>query len=191
MLTCSECGLEFEGNPRRKCCSADCKRVRAARQKGVLRRQSEPLLAHEVLPSTYWQQVQTTGFCWLWVGYLDEDGYGRFTLRNRAYSSHRAVYVSLVGSAPSGKVIDHLCRVRNCVNPDHFEFVDAGVNTLRGFSPPMVRRQRETCPSGHEREVGKRCAVCESIRNKARREYLTEYMRGYRTTPVSPARQGP
>jgi len=67
--------------------------------------------------------------CWLWEGGMTRDGYGLL-------SGARASIVSFTafgGVIPSGLVLDHLCRVRCCVNPDHLEPVTVKVNTNRGL----------------------------------------------------------
>lgn len=66
--------------------------------------------------------------CWLWTGSLNSDGYGRFNGK----LAHRRTYLEVVGPIPDGLVLDHLCRVRNCVNPDHLEPVTQRENMRRG-----------------------------------------------------------
>jgi hypothetical protein len=64
-----------------------------------------------------------TETCWLWTASLDTSGYG---LLNRTVAgkhttlrAHRYSYLLHVGPIPPGKVIDHTCHVRSCVNPGH------------------------------------------------------------------------
>lgn len=92
--------------------------------------------------------------CWLWTGYVNLAGYGRFDGR----LAHRFAYEDMIGPVPDGLDIDHLCRVRNCVNPAHLEPVTRAENLRRGIKPrrdrdPLIaRRNREKthCPRGHE-----------------------------------------
>jgi hypothetical protein len=84
--------------------------------------------------------------CIIWAGSIDRDGYGRF----RNTPAHRIAYEESKGPIPSGLVIDHLCRVRNCVNPDHLEAVTIRENTLRGFNPPAMNARKTHCVNGHE-----------------------------------------
>lgn len=77
--------------------------------------------------------------CWIWTGRLTESGYARFSCGNRETRVHRAAYEEFVGAIPEGKVIDHLCRVRKCVNPDHLEAVSQQENVARGDSPALTR----------------------------------------------------
>lgn len=89
------------------------------------------------------------GDCWLWLGYRDEDGYGRIKVDGHSRGVHRIVYDELVGPVAEGLTLDHLCRVRHCVNPDHLEPVTKRVNDLRGYGAPAQAARRTTCPRGH------------------------------------------
>lgn len=68
--------------------------------------------------------------CWVWRGRTNRDGYGKI---GRQTLAHRAYYEALVGPIPDGLTIDHLCRNRACVNPDHMEPVPAVENVRRGL----------------------------------------------------------
>lgn len=78
------------------------------------------------------------GNCWEWIGAISTNGYGKTTISNRTVSAHRAVYVLLVGPIPEGMQLDHLCRVRHCVNPNHLEPVTAKENVRRARSAANV-----------------------------------------------------
>ena len=94
----------------------------------------------------FWAKVEFTGFCWLWTATLRE-GYGRFQLGKRQLvDAHRLAYEWLVHVIPPGLQIDHLCRIRNCVNPDHLEPVTQPVNYWRS---PAVAGRKTHCPKGH------------------------------------------
>lgn len=69
------------------------------------------------------------GGCWLWTGSLSNDGYSFFQGR----SGHRLAYETHRAEIPEGLVIDHLCRVRRCVNPEHLEPVSHQENVARGL----------------------------------------------------------
>lgn len=103
--------------------------------------------------------------CWLWQGAITSAGYGTTAVEGRTRGAHRVAYEAFVGPIPPGLQIDHLCRVRHCVNPDHLEPVTSLENTLRGALNVYATGY---CKSGHDvREVGlvpagrhMRCKTC-------------------------------
>lgn len=76
--------------------------------------------------------------CWEWPGNKTADGYGTvddFTsAKRRRLYAHRVAYEALVGPIPDGLELDHLCRNRSCVRPDHLEPVTHGVNIQRSWA---------------------------------------------------------
>jgi hypothetical protein len=88
--------------------------------------------------------------CWLWTGAISQHGYGRFYFRGKAEAAHRASYILYRSEIPEGLEIDHLCRTRNCVNPDHLEPVTPKVNRLRGYGWAGIHSRRTHCPKGHQ-----------------------------------------
>lgn len=88
--------------------------------------------------------------CWQWQGAIDKDGYGFFTL-NKLMSAHRASHLLFKGVINEGNQVDHLCRNRPCVNPDHLEQVTPKVNTLRSpIAPAAINSRKTHCRNGHE-----------------------------------------
>ena len=89
--------------------------------------------------------------CWLWTGSLNLGGYGLFKRPSpeRVGVAHRYAYEVLVGPIPEGLNLDHLCRVRNCVNPRHVEPVTQRENIMRGESIVARAAAATHCPSGH------------------------------------------
>ena len=69
--------------------------------------------------------------CWLWQGYVSKVGYGYLGLQKER-AIHRIVYKLLSKSIPHSLVIDHLCRIKHCVNPQHMELVTSQENLKRG-----------------------------------------------------------
>ena len=112
--------------------------------------------------------------CWEWSGYRD-DGYGRVTYRGIRYQVHRFVYQRLVGAIPEGLTLDHLCRNRSCVRPDHLEPVTIRENVLRGISPTATNARRTACRVGHPFTAantirvrnGRACRECQRQRTRA------------------------
>jgi hypothetical protein len=100
-------------------------------------------------------RVEVTGFCWLWTGYISKNGYGRGGHKSKAWQLHRLFYTVLMGPIPEGLVLDHLCRIRNCVNPDHLEPVTKTENSRRGFGVGGWRERKNPFPSLQERRFCK------------------------------------
>lgn len=98
----------------------------------------------------FWPKVEKTATCWLWAAAKLPSGYGIFTIERVNQYAHRVAWEWLRGPIPFGLDIDHLCRVRNCVNPDHLEPVTRRVNLLRGKTIVSAQAQRTHCPNGHE-----------------------------------------
>src|SRR3990167_4799453 len=77
-------------------------------------------------------QIVPWSGCWIWMGALSKNGYGNVHVRPKNITAHRYVYTQVRGAIPSNLDLDHLCRVRCCVNPDHLQPVTRAVNLGRG-----------------------------------------------------------
>lgn len=89
--------------------------------------------------------------CWIWTASICPQGYGKFVLPGRgAVYAHRVSHELFKGPIPDGLHVDHLCRVRSCVNPEHLEAVPSAENNRRGISPCADNLRKDTCPRGHE-----------------------------------------
>ena len=88
--------------------------------------------------------------CWEWTGCLMPLGYGQLRRDGKTVYAHRVMYELMVGPIPEGLFIDHLCRNRKCVRPDHLEAVTNEVNIMRGNSVPARRARQTHCKEGHE-----------------------------------------
>lgn len=115
---------------------------------------------------------KSTG-CWLWQKSKSKDGYGWASLGNKTYQAHRLFYCIAKGRPPDGMVLDHLCRCRHCVNPDHMEPVTPGENLRRS---PIVPAGQESCLKcgGELSWIGKtkpqrRCLPCSKLQRDAYR----------------------
>jgi len=122
----------------------------------------------------FWSKVdKRPGGCWIWTGFL-HDGYGQFhPIRTETVFAHRFAYAAIIGEFPKHLSLDHLCRVRDCVNPAHLEVVPIGVNILRGNSPSALAARKTHCIRGHDLAgsdiwINKRgwrvCLTCREIR---------------------------
>lgn len=90
--------------------------------------------------------------CWKIQLSTTQEGYTQFKLSNprRNVLGHRYIYEIFKGEIPKGLVIDHLCRVRSCVNPDHLEVVTNEENMRRGYGVPAINKRKTHCKRGHE-----------------------------------------
>lgn len=90
----------------------------------------------------------TESGCWQWTGHISDKGYGIFGLSHgKPMKAHRFSYEHFVGDIPKGMQIDHLCRNRACINPEHLEPVTNRENVIRGVSARPVATH---CKRGHE-----------------------------------------
>lgn len=87
--------------------------------------------------------------CWLWTATQNGYGYGQLWWGGSACYAHRVIYQLLVGEIPVGLQLDHLCRVRHCVNPVHLEPVTNRENLLRGDTFAARAAAKTHCPKGH------------------------------------------
>lgn len=98
----------------------------------------------------FWSKVDKRGAddCWLWTGALTT-GYGRFHVAVGVplVLAHRFAYEALVGRIPRGLDLDHLCRVRACVNPAHLEPVTRRNNLMRGNTIVRAHHEDRDCGS--------------------------------------------
>lgn len=116
-----------------------------------------------------WMPVTESG-CWIWMKKLNMDGYGTFGTGEGAETmpAHRWAYEQFVGPVPAELTMDHLCRVRCCVNPAHLEPVTPRENVLRGIGPAARRAKQTHCLRGHELagenlylyKAGRHCRTC-------------------------------
>ena len=118
---------------------------------------------------------KTDAGCWEWTASITPKGYGQFYFDGGMRQAHRVAYTLLRGPIPVGLQIDHLCRNRKCVNPDHLEPVTPKVNTARGITNDW-QREKTHCPQGHAYDEqntykwrGQRS--CRTCRNDAARRH--------------------
>lgn len=131
--------------------------------------------------------------CWLWLGSVNIKGYGRF---GRGELAHRTS-LRLVGIViPHGFEVDHKCRVRCCVNPDHLDVVTHRENLMRGDT--ITRKAAETthCPKGHPyegwnlvlRSGKRRCRECDRQQQEGVYQPIGDRRRRRHLTPLEVAK---
>ncbi len=103
------------------------------------------------MEARFWSKVAVVDAsrCWWWLGSLSIGGYGKFRVGSQVKTAHRLSYEQWYGPIPQGLQIDHLCRVRSCVNPAHLEAVTPRINILRGISPSAIAARATHCPQQH------------------------------------------
>lgn len=182
--TCPTCGREFALTiPTQTWCSKTCRRGSGRTPINIIDR----FMSHVC--------ADPFSGCWLWGSQLNHNGYGVFrlnsrqSLEHRSTSAHRIAYELFVGAIPSGMQLDHLCRVRCCVNPAHMEIVSLQENLRRGDgNRAAVRSIRANaakithCPLGHAYDEantlihsGKRhCRACRAIHSREFKQRLKD-----------------
>jgi HNH endonuclease len=104
--------------------------------------------------------------CWIWLGALGDGGYGYVFFNGKNSRAHRVSYQIAVGEIPDGLQLDHLCRMRCCVNPTHLEPVTNRENSFRALK---LRVRKTHCVHGHFidgikiRRVHRQCTECRRI----------------------------
>lgn len=118
--------------------------------------------------------------CWLWLSSVTGPGYGQISdpaRRGRPLLAHRVSYELHVGAVPDGLDLDHLCRVRSCVNPRHLEPVSRRENLRRGATLTAKNIAATHCPRGHSyteentlrtNRGARSCRECNRLACKAR-----------------------
>ena len=108
--------------------------------------------------------------CWEWTASRTNGGYGAVRMPGLANVAHRALYILLVGGVPEGLHLDHLCRNKLCVNPDHLEPVTQQENNRRaGAAKTHCAQSHEyTEANTYRRRNGSRdCRACNRARSNA------------------------
>lgn len=134
----------------------------------AIRRRSPLPKLNITLEERIYERVSMVPFvgCWLWLLKLHENGYGQLKVGGIGRPAHVVSFECFRGPIPEGLELDHLCRVRCCVNPWHLEPVTHLENMRRG-----IKRTRTHCPHGHEyssentyfHDGRRRCRLCRII----------------------------
>ena len=120
--------------------------------------------------------------CWLWLASTNGHGYGQLAASpSRPRGAHRIAYELFRGPIPPNMTLDHLCRVRSCVNPAHLEAVPLRVNLIRGNGWSGRKARQTHCLRGHllaapnlntTKDGGRQCRTCTNLRARRRKARL-------------------
>jgi hypothetical protein len=131
------------------------------------------------------------GGCWSLRRKLSESGYALFTANGVTAYAHRTVYELVKGRIPDGRELDHVCRNRWCVNPDHLEPVQPRENIMRGEGICARNSWKTHCANGHlltvdnvivksknnGRNLSRQCRTCRLAQDASYRERRRQYGR--------------
>jgi len=139
------------------------------------------MLCPESMEDRFWAKVNKTDTCWLWTAYKDQKGYGIFQM-DGPKKAHRISYQLIKARrVRKGFELDHLCKNKSCVNPDHLEQVTTWMNTHRAENTIAYKNSSKThCPKGHEYKGAnlvfsknryngaRRCRICKNLQERKR-----------------------
>ncbi|MGI8477822.1 MAG: HNH endonuclease signature motif containing protein [Thermomicrobiales bacterium] len=126
----------------------------------------------------FWSKVAIApgSACWEWQGKPKSSGYGSFM--GDCHPAHRVSFLIANGSVDPDLDVDHICRNRRCVRPEHLRQVPHRENTLCGIGPTAVNARKTHCKRGHpftpdnmrvETTGSRRCLTCAMALKRARR----------------------
>lgn len=95
-------------------------------------------------------KIKIVDGCWEWTGIVFVSGYGQFWNGIKTVRAHRLSYELYKGKIPTGLTIDHLCRNKICVNPNHLEAVSLRENILRSNGVAGLNIRKTHCSRGHK-----------------------------------------
>ena len=130
----------------------------------------------------FWDKVdkRDQNECWEWKGYKDKRGYGQFYIgkdsngKHITALAHRASYELLRETILNNMTIDHICRNKSCVNPNHLEIVSLRENILRGIGLAAQNYRKTHCIHGHlfdanfakKNRKWRQCRECQRITHR-------------------------
>lgn len=140
-----------------------------------------------VVLDRFWSKVSCSSGCWEWLASKTSAGYGKFRIDGRLHQAHRVSYELRFGVIKEGMVLDHLCRNRACVNPDHLEPVTIRENLMRGISGSAINAAKTHCKNGHEL-AGSNLRINKCNGSRVCRICLDEYKKKYEAENIERVR---
>jgi len=105
----------------------------------------------EKLPARFWSKVRKTDQCWFWTASkIGNRGYGKYWHDGKLKLAHVVSFEAHHGPVPTGLVVDHICNVRECVNPNHLQAITQRDNARRGAGFSGLNSRKTHCAKGHE-----------------------------------------
>lgn len=142
------------------------------REGRVSLRSYRPFTVTDEVRDRFWERVDKSGACWVWTAGKSANGYGAFKVEGHQQKAHRVAWQLSGRVLKDGFELDHLCRNKACVNPDHLEQVTPRENVLRSASVTAENARKEVCPKcGGEwsprKPTGRRCIPCINANQRA------------------------
>lgn len=108
--------------------------------------------------------------CWHWLGAKGSNGYGQMWVIDHKEQAHRISYWLFVGPIPAGATVDHICKVKDCVNPKHLRTMTMLENVMDGCK----NLKKTHCPKGHpyggknliRYKTFRYCRTCKNVRDR-------------------------
>lgn len=124
--------------------------------------------------------------CWMWINKPHHTGYGTYSIKGSDYQAHRVSYSLFVGEINPKFVIDHKCKNKRCVNPDHLRQVTQKVNSTENSNSVCAKAKAKSfCVNGHEfsnentrlTSSRRRCRACDREKSKNYRDRKKEKLK--------------
>ena len=110
--------------------------------------------------------------CWLWTAHVSKDGYGRFGIGRKAHEAHRVSFKLFNGNIGENLCVDHICKVRSCVNPNHLRLLTREENSKNQINANSLKK---VCKNGHEFSLRNNKRICRECQAKASQKYRKEH----------------
>lgn len=135
-------------------------------------------------PQSFFGMADLSNECWKWLGSKYQNGYGK--LGRKGIMAHRIAFELTKGDVPADMCLDHLCKQRDCINPEHLEVVTLVENVMRGESQHAKNAKKTHCKNGHEftesntySRKDRNTRECRTCRNAATTRFNIAMKEGY------------